>query len=220
MTARSGAGGAACSIRCGCLASRSWSCSAAAALTRGSPRPPAAIYVMHADGGGLQQLTAEAGNDLEPAWSPDGRRIAFARSPRTQGVGESDLYVVEVDGGNETRLTSGPAADADPAWSPDGQRVAFTRYANDAGTIMVVNVDGSGIRPLTDIGAGAMPSWSPTVASSPSCPRLALTVRSRSWRRTARAGGLPRAMAASRRGMRLRGRDPAAHSQGGRRIKV
>jgi hypothetical protein len=40
----------------------------------GEPSPPAASYVMGADGGGLERVTAEVGYDLEPAWSPDGRR--------------------------------------------------------------------------------------------------------------------------------------------------
>lgn len=98
-------------------------------LDPGEPSPPAAIYVMQADGSGLERVTAEAGYDLEPAWSPDGRRIVFVRSPRTPGTAEADLVAVDANGGHETRLTSGPATDADPAWSPDGQRLAFTRRA-------------------------------------------------------------------------------------------
>jgi hypothetical protein len=38
----------------------------------GEPSPPAAIYVMNADGGVLERVTAEAGYDLQPAWSLDG----------------------------------------------------------------------------------------------------------------------------------------------------
>jgi WD40-like Beta Propeller Repeat len=45
----------------------------------GEPSPPAAIYVMNIGGGGLERVTAKAGDDLQPAWSPDGRRLAFVR---------------------------------------------------------------------------------------------------------------------------------------------
>jgi WD40-like Beta Propeller Repeat len=42
------------------------------------PSPPAAISAMGADGAGLERVTAAAGDDLQPAWSPDGRRLAVA----------------------------------------------------------------------------------------------------------------------------------------------
>ena len=45
----------------------------------GEPSPPAAIYVMNLGGGGLEPVTAEAGDDLQPARSPDGRQLAFVR---------------------------------------------------------------------------------------------------------------------------------------------
>jgi WD40-like Beta Propeller Repeat len=45
----------------------------------GESSPPAAISVMGADGGGLEGVTARAGDDLQPAWSPDGRRLVFVR---------------------------------------------------------------------------------------------------------------------------------------------
>jgi Tol biopolymer transport system component len=159
----------------------------------GEPSPPAAIYVMNADGSGLEQVTAEAGYDLLPAWSPDGRRIAFARSPRTPGTAEADLFAVNVGGGREIRLTSGPADDADPAWSPDGQRLAFTRYASDAGAIMVVDADGSGVRPLTALGAGAMPSWSQDGRRLAFVRRAAVPVAATPWWR----GPLPPCSACS-----------------------
>jgi WD40-like Beta Propeller Repeat len=49
--------------------------------------PPAAIHVMGADGGGLEQMTAQAGDDLQPAWSPDGRRLAFVRRAAVPAAG-------------------------------------------------------------------------------------------------------------------------------------
>ena len=76
---------------------------------------------MNADGSGPTRLTNNAAADVEPAWSPDGSRIAFA-STRD---GNFEIYVMNADGSNQTRLTNNAAADDQPAWSPDGTRIAF-----------------------------------------------------------------------------------------------
>jgi WD40-like Beta Propeller Repeat len=53
----------------------------------GEPSPPAASYVMNIGGGGLERVTAEAGDDLQPVWSPDGRRLAFVRRAAVPAAG-------------------------------------------------------------------------------------------------------------------------------------
>jgi hypothetical protein len=53
----------------------------------GEPSPPAAIYVMNVGGGGLDRVTAQAGYDLQPAWSPDGRRLALVRRAAVLAAG-------------------------------------------------------------------------------------------------------------------------------------
>ncbi len=76
------------------------------------------IYVINADGSGLRHLT----DGMEPAWSPDGKKVAFARWRDPRG-----LYIIDEDGSNET-LIFGWVAAKGPAWSPDGSRIAFTRW--------------------------------------------------------------------------------------------
>lgn len=66
---------------------------------------------MAADGGNVSQLT-DGGTNLEPAWSPDGRLIAFA-SDRT---GNRDLFLMANDGTNEVQLTAVPSFDERPDW--------------------------------------------------------------------------------------------------------
>ena len=87
------------------------------------------LVVMNADGSGqrnlgtslLQRLLALGGADEEPAWSPDGEKIAFA-SER-----DEEIYAMNVDGSGRTRLTDIRGYDHwPPTWSPDSTRIAFT----------------------------------------------------------------------------------------------
>jgi len=120
---------------------------------RTGPRPCYAshsdIYVMNADGSGTRKLTHNARNNAEPAWSPDGRKIAF-RSTRN---GNRDIYVMNADGSGKRNLTRHPARDGSPSWSPDGRRIAFVSNRDGRLEAHVMNADGSGQRSLTQRGS-------------------------------------------------------------------
>jgi Tol biopolymer transport system component len=104
------------------------------------------IYVMNADGSGTRKLTHNnARFYAEPAWSPDGRKIAF-RSTRN---GNRDIYVMNADGSGKRNLTRNPAKDVRPSWSPDGRRIAFISDRDGRLEAHVMNADGSGQRSLT-----------------------------------------------------------------------
>jgi Tol biopolymer transport system component len=68
-----------------------------------------------------------AGQDGDPAWSPEGRLIVFRRRTADGSTGgNSDIYVIRADGkGTAKRLTSDPAIEQDPSYSPSGRRIAF-----------------------------------------------------------------------------------------------
>ncbi|MEX2459183.1 MAG: carboxypeptidase regulatory-like domain-containing protein [Actinomycetota bacterium] len=132
------------------------------------------IISINADGSGETNLTNNAdlglADDLSPAWSPDGSRIAF-ESLRF-GNGGSEIYVMNADGTGQTNLTnSSDASEWDPAWSPDGTKIAYTKCCPTGDTeIFVMNADGTGAANLTNHS-----SWDADAAWSPDGARIAFT---------------------------------------------
>ena len=137
------------------------------------------IYAIEPDGTRLRRLTADTGFDDDAAWSPNGRRIAFASNrahPEVACEGshprcDYDIYVMSADGTNVRRLTDDPANEREPAWSPDGSRIVFTSTRDQVGVpssdrynaeLYVMNADGSGQTRITDRpGVDTQPAWSP-----------------------------------------------------------
>src|SRR5439155_6133384 len=96
--------------------------------------------------------------DFEGAFSPDGKRIAFA-SDRSGSV---EIWTANSDGTNQAQLTSLRAADAGtPRWSPDGKTIAFDARLEGHGDIFVVSADGGTPRRLTSEPVeNNVPAWS------------------------------------------------------------
>jgi TolB protein len=108
------------------------------------------IFVVPVSGGELTQVTrftADQGRAQVPAWSPDGRQVAF----QVNRKGESDVWRANVDG---TQLTAVVVADGQvlnevPAWFPDGRRLAFQSTRSGRMEIWTVNVDGTDPKQIT-----------------------------------------------------------------------
>ena len=101
-------------------------------------------------GGGKVRLLRRGA--AEPAWSPDGRRLAFV-APGAGGA--TDLFVVDADGTHQGRLTRTDAVDeTSPSWAPDGKRLVVER----SGEIVIVRADGAGERVVA---SGWEPAWAP-----------------------------------------------------------
>jgi dipeptidyl aminopeptidase/acylaminoacyl peptidase len=88
-----------------------------------------ALWLLDLASGAARQLTSGATRDAEPAFSPDGRQIAFTS---TRGE-KPQIYVIAVDGGEARAVTALPqGVGSGPAWSPDGTQIAFSAPPADA----------------------------------------------------------------------------------------
>ena len=116
------------------------------------------IFRVRSNHTGTTQLTYHPAKDEEPAWSPDGARIAFT-STRD---GQRAIHVMNEDGTGVTRLTEPTTSSYGPAWSPDGRRIAFVSERAGNPDVYAMNADGTELTRLTSHAAvDRDPAWSP-----------------------------------------------------------
>ena len=128
------------------------------------------IWIMRSDGSHAHPLTACDGTkclgSFDPAFSPDGRSVAFTQDRvDAHGVNFNGVFIMRTDGTHLRRITSnGPDAlpDGQPQFSPDGRHLVFQREEPTGTQLMIVRVDGSGLRRLLPGVDGFAPSWAPT----------------------------------------------------------
>jgi Tol biopolymer transport system component len=120
----------------------------------------ATLTIMNIDGTGSQVLTTDAYGIVEPSFSPDGSKVAYAREEWSN----ASVRVVGIDGSNDREIvdTLNNTQEGRISWSPDGSRIAYTGFDQRHSTVAVVNIDGSGWRNLTDGKQNDFnPAWSP-----------------------------------------------------------
>jgi hypothetical protein len=115
------------------------------------------LFRIQTTGAGLEQITTGAKPATQPAFSPDGTRIVFAR------LG-SGIFQANLDGTGLRRLTSG-GRDTYPVWSPDGKRIAFVRPYRTQWRVYVMSASGAGQRRLPQAPPAGRPSWSANTKS-------------------------------------------------------
>jgi Tol biopolymer transport system component len=113
------------------------------------------LFVCSADGTDEDRLTSTSSGELSPAWSPDGRRVAFTFVDSNIN---HHVFVMDLDGANLHEVAEGGA----PQWSPDGSLLAVHRD----GEIFVMGADGTGQRQVTNSAHGTrslFPAWRPGI---------------------------------------------------------
>jgi Tol biopolymer transport system component len=106
------------------------------AFAKGNGHGRVHIHLVDPDGTNETRLTRGSEVEYDPAWSPDGEKIAFLR--------HDGIYVIDPDGTNETRLIrAGEDTVFEPTWSPDGERLAFV-YVAPGGSSDICTIDADG----------------------------------------------------------------------------
>lgn len=131
-------------------------------------RKGSGIYLIHSDGTHLRRLTPQYLRAYEPAWSPDGTRIAFACRSRGESRKRLDICILTLKGGRVQRIIQREHAEISPTWNPDGTHLAFVRMMSPTEDVPVmlsdifrVNVKSGREMRLTHTGVAAQPEWSP-----------------------------------------------------------
>ena len=112
------------------------------------------IYTVEPDGTGVLRLTTSRDYEDDPAWSPNGRRIAYIR--------RQEVWVMDADGSDQHRVTHMKDDLADPSWSPDGRRLIFVTI-DRARDVWTIAPSGSKLRQVTKTRQSEFePSYAPS----------------------------------------------------------
>jgi Tol biopolymer transport system component len=141
------------------------------------------LYIVDADGKNLRQLTNDQYADLQPSWSPDGRRIAFAtdRSPESNlailKLSKWRIAVMDIQSGAIDVLPGQDGLNLNPQWSPDGSEVAFISDRTGIPNVFLYDFATRNHYQLTNVlgGVGAITEYSPAISWARASDRMAFT---------------------------------------------
>jgi len=117
-----------------------------------------ALQVADADGYHPQTIVTSKEPLMSPAWSPDGRKLAYVSFEK----GRPSIWVQEVFTGRRQKVASYKGINGAPAWSPDGRKLALTLSKDGNPDIFVLDLSKRTVRPLTrHYAIDTEPAWSP-----------------------------------------------------------
>jgi Tol biopolymer transport system component len=118
------------------------------------------IYTMNADGTGIERLTTDPEQELQPVWAPAGDQLAFT----VGDAGSTRIHTMNADGSNVKGLTPEQSYSSDPSWSagPDGLKLAYASQRDGSDDIVSLNTSTGVVSVLAGLpGYDGQPSWSP-----------------------------------------------------------
>lgn len=115
------------------------------------------LYIKQVDGVTVTQLTSDPAADLQPCFSPDGTKVAFA----SNRSGNWDIWVADRSGGAPIQITSGFEDELHPTWSPDGTEIVYCGLPQTGGQweLWITSASAGALKRF--IGYGLFPQWSP-----------------------------------------------------------
>ncbi len=123
------------------------------ASTRHSQRPR--LYMQNVHGKAVTQLTNDPASQIQPRFSPDGKKVAFA----SDRAGQWDIYILDLETHTTVQVTRDEAHELAPSWSPDGKWLAYSRLsAGGPWELWLINLEDESER---CIGPGLLARWSP-----------------------------------------------------------
>ena len=103
------------------------------------------LVISDADGQNIRNALNSAEPSISPAWSPDGKRVAYVSFEDRKPV----IYIHELATGKRISLSNQKGNNSAPAWSPDGKKVALALSRDGNTQIYIINADGSGLQRIT-----------------------------------------------------------------------
>ena len=116
------------------------------------------LKIADADGYNPRTVFSSSNQLLSPAWSPDGRRLAYVSFENDR----TEVFVQDITTGKRSKVSSKPGINSAPAWSPDGTSIALTLSFDGNPDVYILEVESRKLRKLTaHYGIDTEPTWSP-----------------------------------------------------------